>query len=185
MFYTNGTCLSTCPDGYTSFVDGANLICQSCLTPCATCMGALNNCTSCMPNSSLYLEGNSCVNASQCSNLSYPNSTTGKCMPCQSPCLACSSSTTCTTCQNGTYYYNSTCYSASSCPAGTVAGKNSTTGIDSCLNCSTPCLTCSITTTNCTSCNTTIHPLFLNANSCVNATSCPTLTYANTTTNKC
>lgn len=90
----------------------------------------------------------SCV--SSCPDMGYyPNSTTKKCTPCNSSCLACTSATACTLCYPPTSYLSgSNC--VTKCPSGTF-GNYQTTLCESCyMGCATcdggattDCLTCS------------------------------------------
>ena len=129
------------PDGYAS----ANGIAQKCVSPCLTCNIFANNCTSCKTLS--YLQG-SCL--SLCPNFYYSatttllfnlqNQTTLSCLLCSSPCLSCTSQTSCLSCKDNTYFDgNQSCVFATNCPISTY--PNST--YLKCNPCEAPCFSCS------------------------------------------
>lgn len=66
-------------------------------------------------------------------------------MQCVSPCATCYNVYFCKTCSVG-IYYNKVC--VTSCPSGTIYNSTS----NECVSCTKSCLTCSVTTSNCTSC---------------------------------
>jgi proprotein convertase subtilisin/kexin type 5 len=159
-------------------------VCDACLSPCATCLLLQSNCTSCLGNLSLFLQGNSCVDAASCSNGSFADLANSTCTPCSSPCLTCTNETDCSSCTNGTYLSGSSCLPASQCPNGTVAGTNPATALEECLPCASSCLTCGPTITSCTSCNAS-DVLFLVGTSCLPPSSCPNFTYPNASSAQC
>lgn len=170
--------------GYVSIDPGSGFACQPCLSPCASCEVSQNNCSACLSNTSLFLQNNSCVNASQCDSSTFAESATNTCSPCISPCLTCNSASLCSSCINDTFLSNTSCVNASSCPAGTVAGVDSSTNLTSCIPCDSACLTCLLTTTHCSSCNSS-QLLFLSNNLCVPASNCSNFSYPNSTTATC
>jgi hypothetical protein len=124
---------------------------------CASCSSA-TNCSSCQTGYNFYVVNGlgSCVTTcpsgyypgvSQSS--AFPNNYNYQCLLCLSPCLTCSSITTCTSCITNFYIMGTNCYS--SCPSGFYAGQ-STTGTLSCLPCNSPCTACTNTSTYCTAC---------------------------------
>jgi hypothetical protein len=105
---------------------------------------------------------------------------------CSLPCYTCQSASTPTIClscypdtlfTNRTYYSLQNCYT--SCPAGTLSVNSSLT----CSSCSSFCAECSLSSTNCTECvaNSSYPILYLVNSTC--ASSCPSGTYQNNSTN--
>lgn len=109
------TCASSCVAG--KYPD-ANNECQLCISPCSTCLDALN-CTACVPN--MWLFNTTCM--AICPD-TYFNNSNGLCSSCQSPCYLCRSLSSCINCSTG-FLSNNWCVTANSCPAGTYA--NTTT----------------------------------------------------------
>lgn len=79
------------------------------------------------------------------------------------------------------YFINSTC--SSTCPNGTIAVNQSSSGI--CQACDYPCSSCSKSTSNCTSCSSANGTLFFYNNTCYNSSGCPEKTYENNQTSTC
>lgn len=86
--------------------------------------------------------------------------------------------TNCTACLSTYKLYGTTCIDI--CPTGTYDGT--VVGVNNvvCLNCTSPCLTCSTAGSNCTLCAS---PYYLWSYQCVSL--CPAETYANSTTRTC
>lgn len=140
LFYSN-SCVQTCPN-FTTAVNGS---CFACSAPCSQCSGTINYCLSCM-NSFFLNSYHQCVNGTGCPNYTYPNSTTGACMQCNSPCLQCSTSIACSSCIQGFYFYSITTLCLDACPSGWVGV------VDVCVQCASPCKYCQIDPQHCTSC---------------------------------
>ncbi len=124
---------TTDPSTRTTFTLSCDVNCKECLTP-------TTNCTSCyastISNFNL-LQNNTCV--STCATGNYPDTTSGTCKACVSPCATCSSASVCLTCLTNvtTKFFDSaskTCLSV--CPSGYYGD------VDVCKPCSTNCLTC-------------------------------------------
>jgi len=119
-----------------------------------------------------------CVLSINCPTGSYANSTNNQCSGCSSPCQTCSSSVSCLTC-NVNYVL-----SGNICILSCLTGYLNITNV--CLICISPCATCSISLNNCTSCLQNLSPsMYLNGNTCIISTYCPSNTYANNTLNSC
>jgi hypothetical protein len=167
-------CTATCPTTYAPI----NSVCTLCASPCLTCSQTITNCTSCSTSltPAVYLSNSQCIII--CPSGTYANTTDYVCYQCISPCQTCISLTQCQTCAASYSIYQSSCLSE--CPAGYTAIASQ------CIICQSPCRTCSTSTTTCTSCLDTLTPeLFLAGTACVEASNCPTLTYANLTNNQC
>ncbi len=142
----NSQCLTQCPPDLVN----KSGVCSPCDSPCAACSLTSTNCTSCLSTSSTphYLN-NTCWGA--CPSTYYNESTTGNCLLCSTQpinCKLCSSAITCIAC-DPTYMLfpvNSSCLNF--VPAGYV----NISGVA--YSCDGECATCSIVTTNCTSCKT-------------------------------
>ena len=81
----------------------------------------------------------------------YTNSTQYQCVACILPCITCTSSTKCVTCQTGTYYFNQgSC--VTSCPSGYFVSSGSSSGASTCLPCDSSCLNCTSSAKICTAC---------------------------------
>lgn len=158
------SCISTCA-GATYQYNGA---CVNCPQYCKTCTSS-TQCTECLSLSYL-LYNNLCYSSCPLMTQSY----NGTCRACDDKCLVCLYITTnCTSCKNIYFLYGNNCVDA--CPIGTYEGSQ--VGINNiiCLACVSPCLTCSISATNCTSCSSSLH---LYNNICIN--DCPSGTFLNT-----
>jgi len=182
-FYLYGlACVSSCPNG--TLADNLTSSCKNCNSPCSTCSQSVNSCTSCdQTNVTLYLLNSSCVIGSSCSSGTYPNSSTFTCAACNENCTTCTSYLVCTSCVSGFYLYSSkTCVNV--CPDGWLGVVVNGGGV--CQQCTSPCLTCSVSLSGCTSCLQNLTTaLFLDGSSCVEAPFCHNGTYANTTNFKC
>lgn len=152
-YFINDTCSSVCPNGTLAVNQSSSGLCQTCTSPCLTCVNSLSNCTSCAVNGSqMYFYNNSCYNSSQCPEKTYQNNQTSTCSSCVASCGACSSLTVCLSCSSGLYLnLNGSCLST--CSNGTVALNSSSGG--NCLVCSYPCVLCSSSPTYCNSCSQT------------------------------
>ncbi len=105
----------------------------------------------------------------------------GTCRPCDDKCLVCVGTTTnCTSCKS-IYKLHTGNSCVDVCPAGTFETTQVGVNNNVCQACMSPCVTCSISGTNCTSCNPATHHLYNSA--CV--ISCPVSTYLNTIDNTC
>jgi hypothetical protein len=119
-----------------------------------------------------YMYNNYCY--AQCPTGMYPGAV-NICTLCSLTCLTCVSSYHCTICKEGyailadTNNTNVSCISVSTCPSYTILTIAQSTGIPSCLPCTSPCLNCQIHVTYCTSC---INSYYLHNNTCVSF--CPT-----------
>jgi len=186
-YLQNNTCQSTCPTGY---YERSDYTCQLCDTSCSTCSaGGSTNCNSCPTG--YYLSP----------------STTGGCMICDVTCNTCNTtSTTCLSCNSGTYLYSNTC--PTTCPNGyyksisdntcktcdTSCAECSAAGSSACTGCATGyyltaenqcsvcsgCASCVTTATNCLSCSGTT---YLNGNTCVAI--CPNGEWPRSSDNTC
>jgi len=124
--------------------------CQYCSSICLTCRSSNTSaCTSCPTNQ--YLFSSSCLNS--CPDFFYPDTTSGSCLSCVSPCHKCSSLTLCLSCLDSSLFLvNSTC-----------------------VGCLSPCLTCATSRNNCTSCDILSSFSIFHNNQCLSA--CPSGTY--------
>lgn len=132
-----------------------NTYCQYCTGLCLTCLTANSSyCTSCPATQ--FLQWGSCKDI--CAAGYFGNNTSGFCEICQPPCGNCTSITICLTCYDTTLFLvNNTC-----------------------VSCISPCLTCSITRNNCTSCDqSSSNRLFVN-NLCLSE--CPSGYYSSLNT---
>lgn len=157
-----------------AIVSSGVVILPFCTSPCERCNPSQTICKSCLPspNTAIYLYNvnNSCLNT--CPNGYYPDSG-NNCKTCNPPCLWCTDSANCTSCISNTFLFQKTCLNP--CPA-TYFGNSSLI----CESCQLPCFNCTSNST-CLSCAVNFYTNF----SCVNASSCPSGTYGNTTTNTC
>jgi len=96
--YVN-TCVSTCPDSY--YLSTSDNTCKSCNDGnCKNCINNGQDCNVCI-GTNVFLNG-ACV--SSCGSGYYLNGLS--CAKCMDSCLACNSSTNCTTCNNSANKYN-------------------------------------------------------------------------------
>lgn len=154
---SGGLCSTTCSVGY--YFNSANVDCSACPTNCLICNTA-NFCQLC--RSAFYIYSiNSTVNQclSSCPAAYYANTQGGSCQPCIYPCLNCTSSLDCLSCQTGVLY-QSRCIS--SCPDTTYLNQTAA----ACLACTGSCLTCFANSTNCLSCQNNFFLYTVN-NTCV------------------
>ncbi len=126
---SSNQCVNQCPSGQYSF----NSICNTCISPCLTCVSS-TNCSSCSRsiflNTQTYFYNFTCIN--KCPNGYYSESITLQCQQCILPCLTCSTSSLCLTCSVG-FLINNKC---SACLIGTYPDNITST----CINCKTNCL---------------------------------------------
>lgn len=143
----SGICLANCSSP-TMYPSGG--VCYNCDSSCATCSSAGNSgCTKCA--SSYYTYLGFCL--ATCPTGTAPNLATATCS-CHSVCALCENSTTyCTACSDGSLFVSQgQCLTA--CPEQTyISGQT-------CVPCSTACISCSVTT--CSACLAN-HFLFNNA----------------------
>jgi hypothetical protein len=119
-------------------------VCQSCSSPCASCVNTSSTCLSC--NATNYLFGSSCITSCTVSGY-FPDNSTWICRKCSANCSECAgSATNCTACAPD-YFEQTPGVCTQSCPTGTVK-VNST--LCSCNY--TACKTCALTINTCTSC---------------------------------
>jgi len=167
QYLYNGLKIATVASGVT--------VTPYCSSPCQQCSTSPTTCLSCLPTPNLltiyFSPNNTCMSA--CPSGYFVNGTI--CSLCIAPCLTCLNATACSTCNATTIYYslNNSCISG--CPTGYY---NDSSG--NCTLCVLPCLTCT-TATSCLSCATN----YLYNSSCINASSCPAGTFANSSTNAC
>lgn len=146
-------CYQQCVDGkYENFT---SFLCLNCDSNCLTCQTIPTFCITCNSGTSFkYLLINTTLGTqtcvAQCPSSMYPDTTVNPttCKACVSPCLNCTTASSCLSCVNGYFYYQNQCLSA--CPTG-VAVSNPAT--NNCDFCDANCLTCITTTTTCASCN--------------------------------
>jgi proprotein convertase subtilisin/kexin type 5 len=181
-YYLSGSiCTATCPSGYNA-IPITNL-CSFCLPPCITCSGIATNCTSCYSSTYYLSSNNTCP--SICPTGFFANTSTNNCDPCNPLCESCtgSLSTQCFGCANysGISYYLSTTSCLTICPTGFFAN----TSTNKCNHCNLYCTICTGSTANeCSACaNYSEIAYLLTGTTC--ASSCPTFTYSNSTSNMC
>ncbi|EAR86304.2 transmembrane protein, putative (macronuclear) [Tetrahymena thermophila SB210] len=169
-YYLNGSvCVQTCPNS--TYPNAGK--CQSCFAPCDTCSGGPSNCTSCQ--SPYYVYNGGCVNA-PCPNGTYQIDSNRSCNSCPKGCLACTSLSKCTVCDNSSGYtvlYNNQCLTQ--CPQDKPFQTSS-----GCEACDSSCLTCKNSVDYCTSCSGS---LYLYSGKCIS--SCPNGFVKNSLTNTC
>jgi hypothetical protein len=130
---TNGACACS-PGRYINALGQ----CQPCITGCSACSSSLT-CDACQ--TPLLLQSNTCV--SRCGPGYFQNGFV--CTACSPGCASCQGANICLICLSGQLSYNGFCYK--SCPPGSVKGNNS-----NCLDCNSPCKTCTEHPSKCTSC---------------------------------
>lgn len=141
LFSSNNSCFPSCPNNFfqdssthTCYCNGSYYIseagfCVRCSLACKSCTySSADNCTVCSDNYYLLVNSTSC--RSICPSGQYPDSSGGKCAPCDRSCFTCAgSSSYCTGCNADTYLLGSVC--ASDCPAGYMKG----TAPNKCVQC--------------------------------------------------
>jgi len=147
------TCLSACPaTGY--YPDSAS-VCQTCDSTCYQCDGPYpTNCTACNTTTGFpYSNGPTCVQS--CPNPGYfLDLPTSACLPCDVTCITCNGTTynDCLACADPwPYLFGTTCQA--SCPTqGYFADSTSM----ACVACDQSCLTCNVSSSYCTSCDSSV-----------------------------
>ena len=182
-----GQCVTTCPNG--TFAKGVT--CNPCSTGCFQCSNSYT-CSLCQSQYSLFANSTNSYCVSSCPTgyysqavmtSSFTNSNQFICVACSSPCLTCTSASTCTQCVSGALS-GSTCVNV--CPSGYYMGFSQgivvngvTYTTSTCFSCSASCLTCNNTATYCLSCPS---GYVLDANNnCVSNCVSPTSYYSPTT----
>jgi proprotein convertase subtilisin/kexin type 5 len=163
-----------CPGGTTPIAS----VCVNCTSPCLSCSTSASTCTSCIHGLTpeVYLANTICLQASQCPNGTYPDSSNNTCVNCSPPCLTCSSLTSCLSCMAD---YN---LEGTLCKSQCLDGFMPVNSI--CTACKDPCATCAGSLTTCLTCNyTSGNPLYLSGYRCIST--CPETTYPNGTTFTC
>lgn len=155
-YLLGNTCLTVCPSPYVPSTTVNS--CENCSTACKTCSGSATTCTSC--SAPLKLFGSTCISDCSAGYYVYTSTSGDQCLRCSSPCLNCSSSSVCTSCQTGYYFYNGACLLA--CPAFTYA---SATTPPTCLPCSSACTSC-LNGSSCLECQ---QGYYLSSGVCVSA----------------
>ncbi|CAD8135514.1 unnamed protein product [Paramecium octaurelia] len=155
LYLFKSTCVSKCEDGYYQ----QDKQCHSCLSICLTCVDNIS-CVKCKDNLIQY--NNQCLSSCP-TNLFEENKT---CVGCRAPCLLCGTSPdNCLSCVSTTYL-NAQSQCVKQCEEGYYGDQVS----NKCLQCVTPCKTCT-SSTSCSSCVDQIPVLFFYNNSC--NTECP------------
>ena len=179
LYLQTGTCVASC--GAQFYLDGG-AVCSPCSASCGSCTGPLSSqCTSCSPASATYLTGSTCVAAGACPAGTFANTADQHCDACNDPaCVACTAASygSCTSCgAPSPLVFQGTC--TATCPSGSYESNNA-----ACLACDPSCTTCSSGgSTHCTSC--TGLDTFLSGSSCVAASNCPAVTYADAPSSTC
>lgn len=156
-------CVSQCPSG--EYAASNNTICAVCVGDCQTCTNA-TSCLSCikvLSGSQKYLLNNSCVTA--CPNGTFADSITLSCRSCVFPCLTCTDSLSCLSCEIG--FLNLLTFRCDFCPSSQYAD----TVKKQCVSCNgtlANCTTC-VNSTWCTTCN---NGSYLYCGRCISASDC-------------
>ena len=128
-------------------LSGGNLQCSNCLSSCQTCGYYYDDCQSCNSSQNRYLDDGSCV----CNAGYYDTGAVDNiCVLCSSAlteCYNCTNGTVCIECNENYFLFTSG-------------------GATECEVCNAKCETCSITSTNCTSCNNVSYNRVLSGNTC-------------------
>lgn len=148
---------------YSDSVLGLCKLCSSLNISCSNC-SSTTTCYNCDYNSGLVFYKSQCLSYTPAG---YYNDT-GTAVACNSECSSCLNATYCTSCVTLSLS-NNQCVSNCSIYEVSVARV--------CVSCTFPCLTCSGSQLNCTSCNSTIvNPFYLFLGSCLS--NCPNYTFA-------
>ena len=149
-YFYRGSCVNACPSGFYagSTVSSAGTSQPNCLvcdSSCLTCQNTSTYCTSCPSGYNLDSQGNCNSNCSSPST--YYVLTTRQCLNCSGSCYTCQGplSTDCLSCRPPLSLYGGQC--VTNCPFGYYS-----TSTYVCKQCSSPCASCSMLSTNCTSC---------------------------------
>ena len=146
-FFDGGACVAACPSG--KFADSSSE-CQECDVSCGECSnGNATGCTACFGGAAFDSAAGTCTFA--CPIGQYLESDGQTCSACDASCLTCSSTSTCTSCnqmsESAPILHGSTCVSA--CPDGKYIDSSSR-----CQACDSSCATCSGGTANdCITCD--------------------------------
>lgn len=178
------TCVveASCPIG--TYPDSSTNICQPCHSYCAVCTGpAVNECSQC--NSGYYRKQGTttCVVASGCPALTYPDTSSNVCESCHAYCTVCTGAAVsqCSQCATGYFLLGTTCVVASGCSIGTY--PDSSTKV--CESCHTYCNTCTgPSNIQCPQCASGYFQVQATT-TCLPSTSCPAGTYPDTPTSTC
>lgn len=137
-------------DCLTGYFEGGFQGCSSCDYSCLTCQTASTTCTSCV--SARLLTNASCP----CKVGTYENiAGNASCAACDYRCLTCQGvSTNCSSCSSSFNRLFDSENQKCPCASGFVDDGNTTCATVS-LTCTLPCITCSNSATNCTSCDAT------------------------------
>ena len=148
-FY-NGRCVTVCPVSHYK-IDVPEKICTLCDYPCWTCLDSIT-CLSCVPNSEYFYVSSTNKCETECPPGYYPDLEKNKCQVCKDPCIECLSSTECTSCVSGTYFFGISCLDE--CEPGYIVQSATN---NSCVACEPPCQTCVDQVDKCLTCE---FPLF-------------------------
>ncbi|KAL4489343.1 hypothetical protein ABPG72_018998 [Tetrahymena utriculariae] len=167
----------------------SNSQCLPCIPPCQTCKNSQKNCLSCEVGYNYNSLTNQCdpICDQTCQSCSLPYNKNAcfscfdgnfllnnQCIPCQPPCVNCSSLNTCLSCQNNYIYKSDTNSCTLICPNPCTSCQMSELKVIQCLSCfdgffmsqyqcmacQNACKTCETKQTNCLSCfeNYTYNP---------------------------
>ncbi|KAM4678591.1 uncharacterized protein O3C94_010455 [Discoglossus pictus] len=169
LFLHEGSCISTCPDGYFENVEG---YCEACDNSCKACDENKMKCLSC--DEGLYLENFRCL--PNCSLRYYRDEDAGTCNHCPVHCNTCSNESSCLECSYLYLLFNGTC--KATCPDGYYDDLD----VGKCIPCYSSCATCSGTSDDdCESCPAGNSKLYQGR--CLEE--CPTGTYYNSVVMEC
>lgn len=174
LLSSSNTCLSSCPIG--KFGNTTTSICDPCHSSCRTCVGPLEtDCLSCS-SGSFDITNTTCV--SSCGAGRYNSNSI--CYACPDRCSTCTSVATCTACQKvlGVPYFLNLTSCLVQCPSGTYGDTTSL----QCIDCTSPCATCSGSATYCLTC---IASNYLVYGSYICQSACPTGQYIINNTYTC
>lgn len=122
-----------------TFSNNAAGVCQSCISPCRTCLQSATICTSCDPTSNLLmLHQSTCVLA--CPNGYFSHSESKSCRKCNPKCSSCSNLRNCQTCIDGysllNFYNPNQAECVAECPIGFWSD------LQKCQSCFKDCKSC-------------------------------------------
>ena len=161
FLYSNdciGNCSAASSTQFSLFGQSSTLSCETCAFPCATCLSE-SQCLSCQIG---YLNPTA-YTCNQCGLGTFADGQV--CTSCPTECSVCYSATFCTSCANGYFLYSNQCINDSSvCELNGHYVSGSV-----CYACVQPCLRCSASATNCTTCLSGY--IFSSPNQCL--ISCP------------
>jgi proprotein convertase subtilisin/kexin type 5 len=152
---TGGVCVTRCLSNL--YENTLNSVCTLCDAMCLSCMNTASNCSSCrvVSGTNYFLQPSGLLCLSTCPVGFYGNSSTFRCMPCDSRCSACTGPTngSCSACKIDSsevahFLVPGTRSCSNVCADSLYA--NSTTF--RCELCDSSCLKCFNTSTNCTLC---------------------------------